>query len=175
MPSLQTVKLIAFLVGAALIALGASIVTHKVDEAKLLKIEAGYKDAQIKAVALAQRVQAAQDKVSLDAAVAEASAQANVVARTNTVTQEVIRYVPIASKCAVSVGFVRVLNAAVLGVSTADVPGPAGKSDDACADADARTLALNIVANYGACNANAEQLGALQGWVRSTIAASKTK
>lgn len=175
MPTLDTIKLIAALVGAALIALTATIITHKVDQAALLKIEAGYKDAQIAAISQAKAVQAAEDKVSLDAAVAEATAQQKIVTITNTVTREVPNHVPLTSKCAVTVGFVRVLNAVILGNVTSDVSYAPGKSDDACASLDARALAGSIIGNYAAALANGEQLAALQKWVTDTIAASKSK
>ena len=98
MPSLTTIKLIAALVGAVLIALAAATITHKVDQAALLKIEAGYATAQAQALAQARAAQAAEDKVSLDAAVAEATAQQKIVTVTNTVVREVSNHVPITSK-----------------------------------------------------------------------------
>lgn len=41
---------------------------------------------------------------------------------------------------------------------------PAGRTDDA--GTDAQTLAATFLENYSACHANAEQLTALQNWVR---------
>lgn len=173
MPSLATIKLILMLVGAAALTIGSAVITHKVDQANLMKIEAGYKDAQLKAVEQAKAIQAAEDKVSLEAAVAEAAAQQQIVTVTQTLVKEVPIHVPFSSKCPVTVGFVRLLNAAVRGQPTADLSFAAGKPDDACAPIDARTLAGSILVNYAASTANSEQLGALQDWVRKTIEASK--
>lgn len=173
MPSLQTLKMIlavCLLLGSATI---AAVITHKIDSAALLKVENGYLAATAKAVNEAKIIQAAEDKVSLDAAVAEATAQQQIVTQTVTLTKEVPIHVPFSSKCAVTVGFVRLLNAAVLGRSTADLSYASGQSDDACAPVDARTLAASILVNYAASSANAEQLTALQAWITKTIAASK--
>lgn len=173
MPSLDTIKLIGALLLAAGIAFGAAFVTHKVDQAALLKVENGYQVAQAAAVAQARAAQSAEDKVSLDAAVAEATAQQKIVTITNTITREVPNHVPLTSKCAVTVGFVRVLNAVILGNGASDVSYAPGKSDDACADLDARALAGSIIGNYASAIANGEQLAALQKWITDTIAASK--
>lgn len=175
MPSLETIKLILAGIAALVLVVGTAVITHKVDQAALLKQQAAWKDAQIAAVQLAVRVQAAQDAVSLNAAVAEASAQQHVVTVTNTIIKEVPAHVQATTRGCITVGFVRVLNAGVLGNGTADLSYAPGQPDDACADTDARTLALNIIANYGVCTANGEQLGALQAWVTKIIAASKTK
>jgi hypothetical protein len=124
-------------------------------------------------VKAAAAIKKAEDQFSLQAAVDEAKKQAQIVTVTNTVTKEVPKYVPIGSKCPVTIGLLRVLDAAVLGVDPAQLPLGPGQSDESCADVDARTLALNIVANYGACQANAQQLTSLQAWVRGIIEASK--
>lgn len=58
-------------------------------------------------------------------------------------------------------GFVRTLDAAVLGVRPGDLPLPAGKSDDDCAPIEASSLAAGIAENYGAARQNAVQLDAL--------------
>jgi hypothetical protein len=130
---------------------------------------------EIAAVEAARKIQAAEDAVSLKSAVEEAKAQQQIVTRTETIVKEVPKYVPVASKCPVTVGFIRVLDAAVLGVSPADLPLPAGKSNDSCADIDAPAVATRIIANYsGVCEANARQLTSLQEWVRKIGEASRT-
>ena len=106
---------------------------------------------------------------------AEAAAQQKIVTKIVTVKQEVPSHVQATTRGCITVGFVRVLNAAILGDSSTDLSYAPGQPDDACADTDARTLALNIVSNYAAAAGNAEQLAALQKWVRDVIAASKTK
>jgi hypothetical protein len=173
MPSLETIKWIAGIVLIVGIALASAVITHKVDSAALLKQQNAWQQATITAVNQAKVIQAAEDKVSLDAAVAEATAQQQIVTQTVTLTKEVPIHVPFSSKCAVTVGFVRLLNAAVLGRSTADLSYASGQPDDACAPVDARTLAAVILTNYAAASGNAEQLTALQAWVTQIVAASK--
>ena len=114
--------------------------------------------------------------MSLKVAVDEAKAQQQIATKTEIVVKEVPKYVPVASKCAVTIGFLRVLDAAVHGVDPANLPLPAGKSDESCADLDARALAVAVVRNYrDVCQANAQQLTSLQVWVRGIQEASKTK
>jgi hypothetical protein len=173
MPSLDTIKLIGAGLLALLLVVGTAVITHKVDSAALLQQQKDWQMAQTKAVEEAKALQAAQDKVSLDAAVAEAAAQQKIVTVTNTITREVPSHVQATAHGCITVGFVRVLNGAILGNGTADLSYAAGQPDDACADTDPRTLALNIVANYAAAAGNAEQLGGLQDWVNKIIAASK--
>lgn len=169
------IKLIIAAIGLGLVVLGTAWVTHKVDNSAYTALELGYQKALADAVAQTAEVQAAQDKIGHDVDVAEASAQQKIVTQTNVVTKEVIVHVPIASKCPVTVGFVRVLNAAILGSGPSDLSYSPGQSDDACASTDARTLAGSIVANYGNSLANSQQLDSLQKWVTGVIEASKPK
>ena len=152
-------------------AFASSYITHRVDEAKLVSLEVKYAQAQAAAVVQAKAVQAAEDTVSLNAAVAEAAAQQKIVTQTITVTKEVVRHVTDRVAC-VSVGLVRVLNAEVRGVSPDAIPLPAGKSDGSCSGVTNSQLAVSILDNYGLARANAEQLSALEAWVQATIAAS---
>lgn len=163
-PHIAAIKIGIAVLGIVAIAAGSAWATHQIDEAAYLKLEAKYKDAEVAAVSLAKAVQKAEDDVSLQAAVKEAASQQKIVTQTQIVTKEVPIHVPISSKCAVTVGFVRVLNAAILGGSAADVSYAAGQPDDACAPTDARSLASNIIVNYGTCLANAQQLTSLQAW-----------
>lgn len=160
---------------AAALVLGTAWITHRVDEGTIAKMKEDWAEAQTEAIDQAMKIQRAQDDVSLQAAVDEAASQQKIVTQTQIITKEVPIHVPAASKCPVTVGFLRVLDAAVLGSAAADLPLAAGQSDESCATTDARTLALNITANYSACRANAEQLGGLQSWVTGIIAASKLK
>lgn len=174
-PHAGAIKIGLAVLGIVGIAAGSAWATHRIDQVALLKLEAKWKDAEIAAVEAARKIQKAQDEVSLKAAVAEAKAQQQIVTKTETVVREVPKYVPVASKCAVTVGFLRVLDAAILGRSPADLPLPAGKSNDSCADLDAPTVAARLVANLGTCQANAQQLNGLQDWVRKIGEASKLK
>lgn len=162
-------------VGAILIAFASGGYTiHKFDVAKLEKVELQYAQAEAKAVQQAKDIQAAQDKVTTDAAVAEAAAQQKIVTNTVTVTQEVTHYVKDTSTC-ITFGLLRLFDATVLGIDPAKLSIPAGKSNDACAPVTASALAKSVVGNYGAALANAEQLNELQRWVNLEIAAGKLK
>jgi len=170
MPSLSQIKLIVALVGALAIAFAASVVTAKVYQGKIATIEAGFAKAEAAAAEQARVLQKAEDQVTLAAAVAEAQAQQKIVTVTNTIVREAPSHVPSSTKCPVTVGFVRVLNSTVFqGTGTTGPTYAPGQPDDACASVDPRTLAINIVGNYAAALANAEQLTALQKWVQDTL------
>ena len=88
-----------------------------------------------------------------------------------TIIQEVPVYVPVQAdaSCAINRGFVRLHDAAAAG----ELPEPAGD-----ADAPAKGVALSAVArtvadNYQTCHENAEQLRALQAWVREMAAPAR--
>ena len=85
--------------------------------------------------------------------------------KAQTITREVPVYVTAQADadCVINNGFVRVHDAASAGTL------PPGPSDtDAAASAVAlSTVAETVTANYGTCHENAEQLIALQGWVKA--------
>ncbi|BAQ79172.1 hypothetical protein [Pseudomonas sp. St29] len=84
-----------------------------------------------------------------------------------TVTKEVPIYVSKAADnaCVVPGGFVRVHDAGATNLPVA--PGP-GVADDAASGLALSTVAASVVDNYSQCHANAEQLRALQQWVRES-------
>lgn len=87
--------------------------------------------------------------------------------RTRTIVQEVPRYVPVEADraCPIPVGFVRVHDAAAAGDDGVPAdPAPAG-ADAAPSGVALSTVAATVAENYGACNANAEQLRALQAYL----------
>lgn len=97
--------------------------------------------------------------------------------RVRTVTQntlvEVPRVIPVEVDRAygsMPVGFVRVWNAAVAGNPVSAVPDPAGRPDDARSGIDPSAVAANAVQNFGVCRLNADQLTALQQWIREQAA-----
>lgn len=131
-------------------------------------------DAREKAEALAaaaRRVQR-EDAVALHSAVAEAAAQQKLADEKSVIAKEVRRHVPRNSPC-LSLGLVRVLDAAALGADPDSLSLPGGQSDGTCAPVDAAHLAANVAANYAAARANAEQLSALQAWVKAQADASQ--
>ncbi len=67
------------------------------------------------------------------------------------------------------VGFVRVHDAAALGLPLADLPGPAGRPDGAASELAASEAARTIAWNYEACAENSERLRAWQAWWRGQL------
>ena len=127
-------------------------------------------DARAKAVALAaaaDRMRRA-DAISLNGAVAEAAAQQKLADEKSIIAKEVHRHVASNgnSRLCIPYGLVRVLDAASIGADPDAFSLPAGQSDDSCAPVAADALAANVAANYAVARANAEQLSALQAWVR---------
>ena len=82
----------------------------------------------------------------------------------DTIIKEVPTYVTAQSDaaCTLDHGFVRLHDAAAQGV----IPDPAGPADAAPAGIALSTAAATVASNYTRCRENAEQLTALQDWVR---------
>lgn len=84
---------------------------------------------------------------------------------TQTLQREIPSYVTPATDRAfpLSRGFVRLHDAAASGLSALPAP---GSTDATASDVAASTAASTIITNYGICHETAEQLSALQGWIR---------
>lgn len=82
----------------------------------------------------------------------------------DTIIREVPVYVPAQADaaCSINRGFVRLHDAAAAG----DLPEPAGDADATAAGIALSTVAETVAGNYQSCHENAEQLRALQTWVR---------
>jgi len=82
----------------------------------------------------------------------------------DTIFKEVPVYVPAQADaaCTINRGFVRLHDAAAAG----ELPEPARDADAASAGIALSAAAGTVVANYQTCHENAEQLRALQAWVR---------
>ena len=82
----------------------------------------------------------------------------------DTIIKEVPVYVPVQADaaCTINRGFVRLHDAAAAG----ELPEPAGAADAPAAGLALSAVAGTVAANYQACHENAEQLRALQVWVR---------
>lgn len=89
----------------------------------------------------------------------------------DTIFKEVPVYVPVQADaaCSINRGFVRLHDAAVAG----ELPEPARDADAASAGIALSAVAGTVAANYQTCHENAEQLRALQGWVREVRAAEQ--
>jgi hypothetical protein len=90
--------------------------------------------------------------------------------RAKTITKEVKIYVPQESDvaCAINRGFVRLHDAAARG----DVSGTPEAADASPAGIKLSGVASTLADNYARCRENAEQLTALQEWVKAQQAAS---
>lgn len=82
----------------------------------------------------------------------------------DTIIKEVPVYVPVQADaaCTINRGFVRLHDAAAAG----SMPEPARDSDAAPSGIALSTVAATVASNYQTCHENAEQLRALQVWVR---------
>ena len=89
----------------------------------------------------------------------------------DTIIKEVPVYVPVQADaaCTINRGFVRLHDAAAAG----ELPEPARDADAAPAGVALSAVAGTVATNYQTCHENAEQLRALQGWVREMDAATK--
>ena len=168
---LSTVAFEAICAGVVALGLfvGGMVTDHKIGADALDKLKAQY--AQQLATATAQA--AAEQKRNDDAALAVAQSQALAQDKIATSIKGVLASVPVhvtvkVMPC-ISYGFIRVLDAAILGVSPESLSLPPGKSDDTCSALTAPIVAAAIIANYGTARANAEQLNALIALLRQEL------
>jgi hypothetical protein len=158
------------LLSAMLLAAGLAVwITHRVDLGTVAACERDAARAQVTALASALRRQKMSDAVSLAAAVADARAQQRILTRTVLLTKEIPIHVTPAqdARLCLPYGLVRVLDSAALAADPGRLALAPGQSDDTCASVKASDLARSVAGNYAASRANAEQLTALQGWLRA--------
>ena len=120
----------------------------------------------------ALQIAANQVAITAKAQADEAAAQARIITVTRTITKEIPLVITpaIDRGYPLSVGFVRLWNASALGVDLPDAGYAPGLANDATAPTPASSFAGTFVASNGNARANAEQLAALQAWVRTTQA-----
>ena len=84
----------------------------------------------------------------------------------DTIIKEIPVYVPVQADaaCTINRGFVRLHDAAAAG----ELPEPARDADAAAAGIALSAVAGTLAANYQTCHENAEQLRALQVWIKDT-------
>ena len=89
----------------------------------------------------------------------------------DTIIKEVPVYVPVQADaaCTINRGFVRLHDAAAAGA----LPEPARDTDAAAADIALSAVAGTVATNYQTCHETAEQLRALQRWVREMASTTK--
>ncbi len=132
----------------------------------------------VKIVHAAKAVAATQVKavqaVDKPAAAAEGAEQTKIILRTRTLIKKVPTYVstsPAPARGCITWGMLRLHDAAVLGVDPASLQPPAGEPDDACSAVDPAAFMAGVASNYGAAEANAEQLNALEKDLNARAAA----
>jgi hypothetical protein len=134
------------------------------------------RDAAALKAAKAQRatVQAAQTKATASVMASYTPAAAAIAANAKALTKEISLYVTPKddSACAINAGAVRLLDSAAGGLPA--VPDAAGGPDDAPSGVALSELVGADIANDAAANANAQQLSALQAWIRAQAAAFAT-
>ena len=89
----------------------------------------------------------------------------------DTIIKEVPVYVPAQADaaCTINRGFVRLHDAAAAG----ELPKPAGDANAPAAGLALSAVAGTVAGNYQSCHENAEQLRALQAWVREMAAPAR--
>jgi len=144
--------------------LGAQLADLKAKDAQALKAA----QAHVAAVASAQ-VQATANVMA-----AYTPTIAAIAAKAQTLTQEIPAHVTPKddADCTLNVGAVRLLDAAASGLPA--LPDAPSRPDDAPSGLALSGLVATDVANDEAAAANAEQLSALQAWVRAQAAAAAT-
>lgn len=133
---------------------------HKLDANALTKLKLEYAQAAAAAAAKAAATQHQIDETATAASSAEIASQDALTTRLH----EELAYAPVVRTVArdcVPFGFIRLLDAAATGRSSAGLTLPAGKSDDACAPLTWAAVGRSIVANYYTAQANADQLNRL--------------
>lgn len=174
--SFATIRLIAYGVMALTLLGGVAYVKHEWDAGQQAQAQIHVLAAQTKAVTVAV---AAVDK---SAGAAERKAQTAIASSVKTIIKRIPTYVHVSTPSApvpcIPWGFVRLHDAAVLGVDPGSLPSAAGQSDDACSTITYPALAGVIADNYAAARANGEQLNALEADIKArsaaTAAASQT-
>jgi hypothetical protein len=124
----------------------------------------------VKAAAKAEKKAAQTEKKSAAITTRVEVQHAATVERIRTVTQTLIKEVPYAvpsdpARASLSVGFVRLHDAAAVGVP--GLSDPAGRPDAAASGVDDAALARTVIPNYEACRINAETVKAWGAWWRA--------
>lgn len=158
------------LVVSAISAGSATYVTREVYTGKIAKIELAQKEAEVAAFKKAQAMQRDADQVAIDIAGNQSNTQEKIVTVTKTIIKEIPTYVKDDSAC-ITVGLVRVLDAAARGTDPAALALAPGEFNETCAGLGSHALADSVAENYGRARQDAAQLTDLQTYVRGVQAA----
>lgn len=154
---------------AAISAGSATLVTRAVYKGEIAEIELAQAQALIQAQKFGQVIQRGLDQVAVSSAASQGIVQEKIVLQTVTITKEIPIYVQDNSTC-ITVGLVRVFDAATTGADPAALDLAAGESNDTCAGLGWHALAESVAGNYGRARQDAAQLTGLQEYVRKVQA-----
>ena len=168
----MSAKLIALAVAVVFVFGGGFWTGHRIEADKLDRFKTEVADARAEADAKALALQKQYDDLASSAAQADQQKQAAIQAALSQQKKEIASHVPPIRAC-VPIGLLRVLRGAELGLSASGVPQPAGKSDDACSTVGWPRLAAAIITDLATARANAAQLDALTGYMRTAKASAK--
>lgn len=156
--------------GLAALALALLLVAARVEVGRLERRIAASELARGAAVAAAAEARARQDERARQIEAVAVARIRKVREASQTLLEKVRAHVSSEAddRCVVPVGFVRLHDAAASGLPAS---GPAGLADDAASGTALSGVGAALVQNYGIARENAEQLKALQAWVRASAAA----
>lgn len=138
----------------------------KIAAGRYAKLELSYAQAQAEAVTKARAEQSRLDGLATAAAQREAAQQARAADIARRRLKEVSKYVKDHPGDCLRWGLIRVLDAAVHGLTPDALALGAGKSDDQCSPFTVTQLAQSVSDNYANANANSTQLDALIALLR---------
>jgi hypothetical protein len=171
------IKLYCIGAGLAAIVVAGLVIVHSI-RADAVKSIVAQDTAHAAAVnAAGAKIDAAQSDADAKSSEANATHQTTEAQAARVVKQKVYIHVhdpaaPARAVGCVSVGLVRLHDAAALGVDPDTLPLPAGSSDDACSAVTNAGLASAIADNYAAARANAAQLDDLEANVKAKVDAT---
>lgn len=134
--------------------------THRIDQSHYLKLEQAITEAHNKALTQALAKAHEIDDLKEKEASNAIEKQREITKATQARLNEVQKYIK--SHGCVTIGTIRLYNAAISGRSAAEVPIPSGKSDESCSRFGADEFARSIIKNIGIAKSNAQQLNDLE-------------
>lgn len=133
--------------------------------AEMAQKDRAHAQAVAAAVVEAQTRQRAADQVAIDIAGQQGPVQEKIIVETQTVVERIPYYVSDASGC-ITIGLIRVLDAAALGADPAALDLAPGERNDTCAGIGPAALAEHVSKNYGRARQDAARLTGAQDYIR---------
>lgn len=153
------------MLGALLVAsAGSAWITRSIYVGKITAIELRHEQARNEAFQEGRDRERASNEITRKIENAYSDMSLTVNLQTETIVREIQTYVPDTTGC-ITVGLVRVLDAAALGTNPDLLDIAPDESNGTCTDLSSAALAESVVRNYGRARDNAERLTHLQIWV----------